>query len=177
MHVVPFARMLAGGHPNSLGRTVEVVETVLADRSRLPELYECYFTSDEVVRLRTSSALKRVCAERPEWLLPYVDGLLGDVSEIHQPSAQWTLAQLMDSLESSLTGEQKARATAVLQRNLRGGEDWIVLNYTMQTLAGWSRRDEALRAWLEPHLERLGRDGRKSVARRAKRLLRELYNR
>ena len=30
-----FREMLAGGHPNSLGRTVEVVEIVLADQSRL----------------------------------------------------------------------------------------------------------------------------------------------
>ena len=33
-----FAAMLTGGHPNSLGRTVEVVDRVLADQRRLREL-------------------------------------------------------------------------------------------------------------------------------------------
>jgi hypothetical protein len=37
-----FEAMLTGGHPNSLGRTVEVVELVLADRALLGELYACY---------------------------------------------------------------------------------------------------------------------------------------
>lgn len=49
-----FEEMLTGGHPNSLGRTVEVVDAVLADRARLARLYACYFSDDEVVRLRTS---------------------------------------------------------------------------------------------------------------------------
>ena len=55
-----FEQMLTGGHPNSLGRTIEVVEIVLADRERLEELYRCYFSNDEVVRLRTSNGMKRV---------------------------------------------------------------------------------------------------------------------
>ena len=43
--------MLTGGHPNSLGRTIEVVETVLADEARMEELFGCYGSVDEVVRL------------------------------------------------------------------------------------------------------------------------------
>lgn len=170
-----FEALLAGGHPNSLGRTVEVVHTVLAEPSRLSELYDCYFSSDEVVRLRTSSAMKRLCAARPDLLLPYVDGLLRDVAEIEQPSAQWTLAQLMASLHDSLTGEQKQRAVEVLQRNLRNSRDWIVLIQTMQTLADWARGDGALRPWIEPHLERLSGDGRRSVAGRATKLRADLH--
>lgn len=170
----PFEEMLTGGHPNSLGRTVEVVDAVLARPSRLSELYGCYFSADEVVRLRTSSALKRVCAERPEWLLPYVDGLLRDVARIDQPSAQWTLAQLMESLHDRLTAEQKSQAVRVLQRNLRTSSDWIVLNTTMKTLGGWAHQDEELRSWLEPHLLRLAQDGRKSVANKARKLRADL---
>ena len=169
-----FEEMLTGGHPNSLGRTVEVVDIVLAQPSRLSELYDCYFSPDEVVRLRTSNAFKRVCAERPEWLLPYVDGLLHEVSQIHQPSAQWTLAQLMASLHDLLSREQKKKAVNVLQRNLETSSDWIVLNNTIQTLGKWAREDEALRLWLEPQLMRLSQDNRRSVARRAKKLRTEL---
>ena len=41
-----FEEMLTGGHPNSLGRTKEVVEIVLADHSRFEELYRCYTSVD-----------------------------------------------------------------------------------------------------------------------------------
>ena len=55
-----FESMLTGGHPNSLGRTEEVVDLVLAEQERLSDLYSCYFSADEIVRLRVSSAMKRV---------------------------------------------------------------------------------------------------------------------
>lgn len=174
MPTEPFETTLQGGHPNSLGRTVEVVERVLADPQRLDELYRCYFSDDEVVRLRTSSALKRVAAVHPEWLLPYVDGLLGEVARIGQPSAQWTLAQLMITLDAWLTDAQRARATDVLKRNLEASTDWIVRIQTMTTLAAWAAADEGLRAWLGPRLERLAKDPRRSVAGKALKLRAEL---
>jgi hypothetical protein len=172
-----FETLLTGGHPNSLGRTVEVVDLVLKDSSRLSELYNCYFSSDEVVRLRTSNALKRVCAEQPEWLVPYIDKLLSEVANIKQASAQWTLAQLFNSLSSELSASQKQKAVKVLKRNLEHNDDWIVQNQTMQTLADWAKTDEALKKWLEPHLDNLADDERKSIAGRAKKLRKALYKR
>ena len=161
--------MLTGGHPNSMGRTVEVVELVVADRSRLQELFGCYGSADPVVRLRTSSALKRLEAARHEWLIPFVDRLIDDVGALDQPSAQWTLAKLLLRLTPDLTPDQRRRATVILQRNLEQ-HDWIVLINTMETLSAWSAGDPALRAWLDPQLERLAGDPRTSVAERARNL-------
>jgi hypothetical protein len=172
-----FETMLTGGHPNSLGRTVEVVEMVFKDSSRLAELYNCYFSKDEVVRLRTSNALKRICAEHPEWLVPYIDKLLSEVAAINQASAQWTLAQLFNSLTAYMNASQKQKATKVLKRNLEHHDDWIVQSQTMQTLADWAKTDETLKDWLEPHLDKLANDERKSIAGRAKKLRKALYKR
>ena len=61
-----FEDALTGGHHNSLGNTFAVSEQVNADRSLLPELIITYASDDEVVRLRVSSALKRVAWEHPE---------------------------------------------------------------------------------------------------------------
>lgn len=169
-----FEQMLTGGHPNSLGRTIELVELVLAQPERLEELYHCYFSNDEVVRLRTSNAIKRVTKAHPDWIVPYLDRLLTEVAAIDQASAQWTLAQLFDELSDRMSAEQLAQAKQVLQRNLAQHHDWIVLNHTMQTLANWSATDEALRLWLKPHLARLAQDGRKSVAKRAAKLSQQL---
>ena len=41
---------LTGGHPNSLGNTVEVVKMILSDHSHF-RAFECYFSDNEVVRL------------------------------------------------------------------------------------------------------------------------------
>jgi hypothetical protein len=61
----PFADMLKGGHPNSLGRTEEVVGIVLADRARLAELFATMPDPDAVVRMRVGDALEKVCRAQP----------------------------------------------------------------------------------------------------------------
>jgi len=54
-----------------------------------------------------------------------------------------------------------------MQRNLANHTDWIVLNMSMETLGKWAKKDVELRAWLQPHLQRLTVDSRKSVAKKA----------
>ena len=169
-----FEEMLSGGHPNSLGNTVEVVELVLSDRSLLASLYNCYLSEDEVVRLRTSNAMKRICEVHPQWLEPYLDGFLTDIARLKQASAQWTLAQLFARLDSHMTPQQLDRAKVLLQKNLVDYSDWIVLNTTMETLGKWSAEDESLKLWLKPHLMKLSQDRRKSVAGRAKKIMQSL---
>ena len=166
--------MLSGGHPNSLGRTVEVVDAVLANRSLLDELYQCYFSSDEVVRLRVASAMKRVTIARPEWTMDYIEGLQSDVAAIDQASTQWTLALIFDVLVDYLSPAQHARAVEIMQGNLAHHSDWIVLNNTMKVLGEWARRDPDLTRWLQPHAARLAADDRRSVASNARKLLDQL---
>ncbi|MFN2197600.1 MAG: hypothetical protein ACK2UW_15890 [Anaerolineales bacterium] len=169
-----FETRLTGGHPNSLGRTLEVVELVLADRTRLEELYACYASPDAVVRMRTSNAFKRIARAHPDWLVPYIDRFLDEISVLDQASAQWTLAQLCAQLAPLMDPQQFGKAQQVLQRYLENQQDWIVLNMTMQTLGIWAAGDPALRAWLAPHLERLTQDPRKSVAKKARRTMQDL---
>ncbi len=166
-----FETMLTGGHPNSLGRTIEVVDLVLADHTRFEELYCCYRSDDEVVRLRVSNAMRRVEAVEHSLLVPYIDRFIEEIGELDQPSAQWTLAKLFEALEPDMTADQRNAALVIMQRNLAGHDDWIVLNNTMEALFNWSRNDPVLADWLRPHLQRLARDSRKSVAKRASKYL------
>ena len=166
--------MLSGGHPNSLGRTIEVVDVVLADRSRLEALYQCYFSTDEVVRLRVSNAMKRVTIERPDWTMDYIEGLQSEVAAIDQASTQWTLALLFDLLADRLSPDQRSRAIEIMKENLAHHSDWIVLNNSMKVLGKWARNDPDLRRWLQPHARRLINDERKSVASNARKLLEQV---
>lgn len=169
-----FEAMLTGGHPNSLGRTLEVVALVLADHTRLEALYQCYFSPDEVVRLRTSNAFKRLWREHPDWLLPYIDRFLNDIAPIRQASTQWTLAQLFYELDDRLTPAQREQAMEVVKHNLTTWDDWIVLNQSLEALAHWARTNADLKSWLRPQAERLAQDQRKSVAKKASQVLKKL---
>ena len=169
----PFADMLKGGHPNSLGRTEEAVGIVRADRARLEELFATMGDPDEVVRMRVGDALEKICREQPGWFVAHVDLLLGDLGRIEQPSVQWHVAQMLQHLRSDLSDDQAQRATELLQRNLTRSTDWIVLNVTMDVLTEWANHDPQLAGWLTPQLERLRHDERKSVAKRASKRLAE----
>jgi hypothetical protein len=171
---LPFAVILSGGHSNSLGRTVEVVEMVLADPAQFEQLYQCYFDGDEVVRLRTSNAVKRLWRERADLVLPYLDHFLNEIAQIDQPSTRWTLAQMFHELDAHLTPTQRAQAVEAVKLSLLKCDDWIVINQSLEALAGWAKTDPDLRAWLTPHLQRFAQDRRKSIASKASRWLKKL---
>ncbi len=166
-----FERRLQGGHPNSLGNTIEVVEEVLDNPSLFEDFFNCYFSDDEVVRLRVSNGMKRICKTNKSILIPYIDRFLGEISKIDQASTQWTLAQLFLELEKELTHGQRLNAEEILKTNLATHNDWIVLNQTMDTLGKWSKKNDALSTWILPHLERIAQDERKSVSKKANKTL------
>ena len=166
-----FETMLTGGHPNSLGRTLEVTEQVLADPTKLNDLYNCYFSEDEVVRLRVSNAMKRVTIAKPDWMMDYVDRLQHDIAAIDQASTQWTLALIFDLMKDRLSDAQHARALDIMKNNLATHDDWIVLNNSMKVLTKWAKGDKELQVWMRPHLERLSKEERRSVASQARKSL------
>ena len=164
--------ILAGGGPRSLGRAAEVVRLALTDPRRLHELFGGVLHRDEIVRMRAGDALEKVCRDRPELLQPYVERLLAEASEVGQPSVQWHLAQMLGEL--ALRPDQQARTVRLLKRNLDESTDWIVITCTLETLATFAAGDRALRRDLIGRLQRYRRENRKSIAKRAEKLLARL---
>jgi hypothetical protein len=144
--VEEFETRLTGGHPNSLGRTVDLVDAVLADRARLAELYAWYFS-------RNDSSLER------------------DEEGDDRAATQWMLALLLDLTRALQTPAQHERSLDIMKRHPAGHADWIVLYNSMPVLHEWSLDDPVLAKWFTPHLERLAREPRRSVAARATKLL------
>ena len=174
MAVSIFEERFKGGHPNSLGNTIEIVDEVLADKKRLQLLIDTWFSDDEIVRLRVANAVRRVCVEKPDWIETYIDLFTGKIAAINQPSTQWTIAKLFELLGPRMNEDQKASATTIMKNNLENHPDWIVLNNSMETLALWAHDDPELKKWLLPQLTRLTTETRKSVAGRAAKLLTRL---
>jgi hypothetical protein len=106
----------------------------------------------------------------PEWVHHEVDAVIDWVVTLQQPSAQWTIAEILLALGPMLSSVQRSRATDVMKSHLSTSGDWIVLIKTMETLVEWAKTDLELRAWLPERLEQLCRESRKSVAQKALRL-------
>ncbi|MEM6397926.1 MAG: hypothetical protein AAF741_16370 [Bacteroidota bacterium] len=172
--MLPLEDRLSGGKLNSLGHTLEVVDDVLAGRERLEDLFNCYHSHDELVRLRVSNAMKRIAAANHRLLIPYLPRFISEISTLDQASAQWTLAQLFLVYTNDLSSDQYESAVGIMRRNLESYSDWIVLSQTMSTLTEWSLKNNDLQGWLKPLLEQHASDLRKSVRGRAVRMLNKL---
>ena len=169
-----FEDQLTGGHPNSLGNTIKIVEDVLKENVLFDELFNCYFSQNEVVRLRTSNAMKRICKEKKQLIIPYIDRFLNKIAKINQASTQWTLAHLFGLLINDMTNVQVKQAIKIMMNNIKYHNDWIVLNTTMQTLGEWAKKDLKLKKLLLPNLIRLSQDSRKSVSKQAIKTMKQL---
>ena len=170
MWINSFEEQLTGGHPNSLGNTIEVVDEILAQPSLLEDLYLCYGSQDPVVRLRVSNAMKRVCQAHPEWVAPYLDRLLTQTSLIDQASTKWTLSILFVLLDTYMTAQQRKAAITVMKKNLLY-DDWIVQNTTADSLFYFAKSSPDLSTWLVPQLQILQLSRHKSVSRRVTKIL------
>lgn len=162
---------LSGGHPNSLGNTEAVVARVREDENLLDELISTYSSEDEVVRLRVSSAIKRVTLSHPHWVMSRLREIESWVDTLAQPSAQWSLSQDYLELSPLLSDQQRRGAIERMKGFLSSSNDWIVINHTLETLGQWARQDPSLRDWLMPRLHNYAREPRKSIAVRAHRHL------
>ncbi|MEL6121751.1 MAG: hypothetical protein AAFR49_18990 [Pseudomonadota bacterium] len=73
-----FEVMLTRGHPNSLGRTIEVVHTVLADPGRFNGFFACYSNADEGTQLQVTNAMTLVEKQRRDLLVTHLNRLADD---------------------------------------------------------------------------------------------------
>ena len=169
-----FEQMLKGGHPNSLGRTLEVVEIIINDREKLSELFNCYLSDDETVRYRVSNAFKRIFRQNREWFIEYIDKFQNLIPKLKQPSAEWTLAQLHLEMEDLLSDNQKETAILISKQQLEESNDWIVIIKSINSLERLANKDKVLQKWLIEKLKVFAKDKRKSVNKRANQVLEAL---
>jgi hypothetical protein len=163
--------LLTGGNPRSLRNAGIVVDAASRQPERLGELVESVFSADEIVRMRASDALEKVCRSQPRLVQRFVPRLLGEMPRIEQASVQWHLAQILT--EVPLDEGQQAQAISILEHNLDTSGDWIVINCTLQALAAFARTSPAVRARLVGRLHHHQHSRHKSVAARARKLLAE----
>lgn len=164
---MPFREVLSGGDRRTLKGVDVVLDAVREDLGLLPALFACIFDDDEIVRMRAADACEKLCRDRPEWFVPYVERLVTDVAAIDQASVQWHLAQMLAEVE--LSREQRRRAVGVLRRQLDRSDDWIVVNLTLEALAGFVPGELSVSTFRHL-LDRYADDPRRSVRARVRKL-------
>ena len=163
-----FEQSLKGGHPNSLGNTLEVVDVVLGNTDKMEDLFLCYQSDDETVRLRTSNAFKRIFRAKPELFNKWKQRFIKEVAEIAQTSAKWTTIQILDELLDQLDEKEKTQSVEICLRYLRNEEDWIVINQSLKFIMNHLERFDFKDSEMMKLLNIFVDDEQKSISKNTK---------
>ena len=169
-----FEQSLKGGHPNSLGNTLEVVEAVLGNKDKMEDLFLCYQSDDETIRLRTSNAFKRIFRAKPYLFKQWKKRFIKEVSDIDQPSAKWTSIQILNEFFDQLDEREKAQSIEICLRYLGNEKDWIVINQSLNFIRTHLERFDFKDPEIMKLLNFLVDDERKSVSKNAEKLIKIL---
>ena len=169
-----FEQSLKGGHPNSLGNTLEVVDVVLGNTDKMEDLFLCYQSDDETVRLRTSNAFKRIFRAKPELFNKWKQRFIKEVAEIDQPSAKWTTIQILNELFDQLDEKEKTQSVEICLRYLRNEEDWIVINQSLNFMRNHLEQFDSKDPEMMKLLNLFVDEERKSISKNAEKIIKIL---
>lgn len=158
---------LRGGDRRSIGRSDEVVADVLADPNIFGELFQGLFHADPLVCMRSADALEKITLAHPEYLQPFKEALLQEVSRIDQQEVRWHLAQMLPRLE--LSAEERELTIKILTSYL-GDKSKIVQTFSLQALADLAEKDRGLIPQVSAILASAAGSGGPAVVSRVKKL-------
>lgn len=165
---------LTGGDRRSIGRSNEVVNLVLRNPKILEIVFEGLLSDDPVLRMRCADVLEKVTALHPEYLDPYKERLIREISMIEQQEVRWHVAQMFSRID--LNQDERQAIVEVLSIYLKD-ESKIVKTFSMQALADIAEQDTKLRPIIIGQLEVLTEKGSPAMKSRGRKLLSRLRNR
>jgi hypothetical protein len=163
---------LIGGDLRSIGRAEEVVQDILQDPKLFGEVFEGLLDDDPRVRMRSADALEKVSSRHPEYLQPFKNRLINEISKIEQQEVRWHVAQMFSYLEVSRT--ERDEIVRILLSYLDTDKSKIVKVCSMQTLTDFADKDEAIRFPVIGKLREIVEIGSPAMVNRAKKLLARL---
>jgi hypothetical protein len=167
--------MLAGGPRLGVARVCEVVELVLAQPRKIPQLVNCLWDADPGIACRAADALEKASHRSPELLAPrltpWKDALLGLLAEATEIKLRWNLALLVPRL--TLAKAEIRRAANLLETYLEDRSS-IVKTCAMQGLAELACQDTSLLPEVLDLVRILARSGTAAMRARGRILLKVL---
>ncbi len=163
---------MKGGDLRSIGRAEEVVQDILDNPALFAEVFEGMLDDDPLVKMRSADALEKVSSKHPEYLQPFKNRLISEVSQVRQQEVRWHVAQMFSYLEADKM--ERDEIIRILFSYLDTDKSKIVKVCSVQSLANLARNDEVMRHKVVRKLEEVIASGSPAMISRAKKLLAEL---
>jgi hypothetical protein len=164
---------LSGGDLRSIDKTNQVVKQVLSDKSLFDDLFTGLLQDNPVIRMRAADAVEKITKIHPEWLEPYKQKIIMELTLIESKEIRWHIAQLVPRL--SLTKPQRTKVARILLGWLHNEkESKIVRVMAMQALADIPTDDIQLRKSIMSEIHKMSKSKTPSLKSRSKKILKQL---
>jgi len=162
-------RKLKGGDLRSIGRADEVVDDILQHPALFGEVFQGMLDEDPLIRIRSADACEKVSLKHPEYLQPFKDRLINEVSKIEQQEVHWHVAQMFSYLKISKM--ERDRIIKILLSYIDNSKSRIVKVCSMQTLADLAEKDATIRSEIVRKLKKIVKTGSPAMVSRGKKLI------
>ena len=160
---------LKGGDLRSIGRADEVVDDVLKHPVLFGDVFQGMLDDDPRIRMRSADALEKVSSKHPEYLQPFKDRLINEVSKIEQQEVRWHVAQMFSYLKTNK--KERNKIIRILLSYIDNSKSRIVKVCSMQALADLAEKDESIRSKIVKKLEGIVKTGSPAMISRGKKLI------
>ncbi len=163
---------LKGGDLRSIGNAEEAVSDILENPQLFAEVFDGMLNENPRIRMRAADAVEKVSRSHPEYLEPYKNRLINEVSQIEQQEVRWHVAQMFSYLELEET--ERKEIIYMLFLWIEKSKSKIVIVNSMQTLADLAEKDSALRPMIIKKLDSLIKTGSPAIVSRGRKLIKKL---
>ena len=165
-------KKLKGGDLRSIGRSEEVVQDILDNPTLFSEVFEGMLDDDPLVRMRSADALEKASSKHPDYVQPFKDRLINEVSQVRQQEVRWHVAQMFSYLE--VNKAERNEIVRILISYLETEKSRIVKVFSLQTLFNLAQKNKAIRPRVIKKLEETIESGSPAMKNRAEKLLNKL---
>jgi HEAT repeat protein len=163
--------MLREGDLRSIGQVPQVIEMVLENNHLFESLVMAITTNEPGVRMRASDAIEKITRQHPQYLKPYKDLILNQVSAIPQQEVQWHIAQILPRMDLS---DQEVKQASEILFDYLDSPSKIVQANAITALVDLAQEEPHLIPKVKTALTNLLECGSPAVKNRAGKLLSKL---
>ena len=149
-----------------------MVEDILKNPKLFAKVFEGMLHDDPRVRMRSADALEKVSSRYSEYLQPFKDRLINEVSKIEQQEVRWHVAQMFSYLK--LNKRERDIVVKILISYIDSSKSNIIKVFSMQTLADLAEKDDKIKPVILKKLKEINKTGSPAVVNRGKKLIKLL---
>lgn len=164
--------LLKGKDLRSIGNANKIVNDIEKNPDLFKEIFNGIKNEDPVIRMRAADAVEKITKKHKEFLIPYKNEIIENISEIEQQEVRWHIALIFSYLD--LNENEKEIVIQKLYSWIKDSDSVIVKVNSLQALFDITKNDLKYKNKVKILLEENLNNKSSAIKARCKKLLSQL---